>query len=42
MSYPSQKRRLRSGRGIAALVAALMTAGAGLVSAPSASAVPTP
>ena len=42
MSYPSQKRRLRSGRGIAAVVAALMAAGAGFVSAPSASAVPTP
>ena len=42
MSYPSQKRRLRSGRGIAAVVAALMAAGAGLASAPSASAVPTP
>ncbi|HKY76152.1 MAG TPA: hypothetical protein VJS45_08435, partial [Acidimicrobiia bacterium] len=42
MSYPSQKRRLRGGRGIAAVVAALMAAGAGFASAPSASAVPTP
>src|SRR5687768_2322501 len=42
MSYPSQKRRLRGGRGIAALLAALTVAGAGLASAPSASAVPTP
>jgi hypothetical protein len=40
MSYPSQKRRLRPARGIAALVAALMAAGAGLAS--TAQAVPTP
>ena len=30
MSYPSQKRRLRPARGVAALVAALMAGGAGL------------
>ncbi len=38
MSYPSQKRR---SRGIAAAVAALMAAGAGLIASP-AQAVPTP
>jgi sugar lactone lactonase YvrE len=41
MSYPSQKR-LRRGRGIAAVVAALMAAGAGLATSPAAQAVPTP
>ena len=40
MSYPSQKRRLRGGRGIAALVAALLAGGAGLATMPSAQAVP--
>jgi hypothetical protein len=42
MSYPSQKRRLRSARGVAAVLAALMAAGAGLAATPSAQAVPTP
>jgi sugar lactone lactonase YvrE len=42
MSYPSQKRRLRPARGIAALVAALMAGGAGLATLPSAQAVPSP
>jgi hypothetical protein len=41
MSYPSQKR-LRCSRGIAAVVAALMAAGAGLAASPAAQAVPTP
>ncbi len=40
MSYPSQKRRLRGGRGIAALVAALLVGGAGLATMPSAQAAP--
>ena len=40
MSYPSQKRRLRPARALAALVAALMAGGAGLASLP-AQAVPT-
>jgi sugar lactone lactonase YvrE len=39
MSYPSQKRRLRPARGVAAAVAALMAAGAGLMALPSAFAV---
>ena len=39
MSYPSQKR-LRSRRGIAAMVAALMAAGAGLAASPAAQAAP--
>jgi sugar lactone lactonase YvrE len=39
MSYPSQKRRLRPARGVAAAVAALMAAGAGLAALPSAFAV---
>jgi len=42
MSYPSQKRRLRSGRGVAAVVAALLVGGTGLATLPSAQAVPTP
>ena len=42
MSYPSQKRRLRPARGIAAVIAGLMAAGAGLAGLPSAHAVPTP
>ena len=42
MSYPSQKRRLRPARGIAAVVAALLAGGAGLAALPSAQAVPTP
>jgi sugar lactone lactonase YvrE len=42
MSYPSQKRRLRPARGVAAAVAALMAAGAGLAALPSAFAVPSP
>jgi hypothetical protein len=42
MSYPSQKRRLRPARGIAAVVAGLMAAGAGLAGLQSAQAVPTP
>ena len=42
MSYPSQKRRLRPARGIAAVIAGLMAAGAGLAGLPSAQAVPTP
>ena len=42
MSYPSQKRRLRSGRGVAALVAALLAGGVGLAGLPAAQAVPTP
>ncbi len=42
MSYPSQKRRLRPARALAAVVAALMAGGAGLASLPSAQAVPTP
>ena len=41
MSYPSQKRRLRPARGIAAAIAALLAAGAGLAAMP-AQAVPTP
>src|SRR5687768_16002725 len=41
MSYPSQKRRLRGGRGIAALVAALLAGGAGLATMPSAQAAPS-
>jgi hypothetical protein len=41
MSYPSQKRRLRPARGVAAAVAALLAGGAGLATLPSASAVPT-
>ena len=41
MSYPSPKR-LRRSRGIAAAVAALMAAGAGLIASPAAQAVPTP
>ncbi|MGH9011115.1 MAG: hypothetical protein ACRDYF_14875, partial [Acidimicrobiia bacterium] len=40
MSYPSQKRRLRSGRGLAALVAALLAGGTGLVTLPAAQAAP--
>jgi len=39
MSYPSQKRRLRPARGVAAGLAALMAAGAGLAALPSAFAV---
>ncbi|MEW6477223.1 MAG: hypothetical protein AB1679_33640 [Actinomycetota bacterium] len=39
MSYPSQKR-LRSRRGLAAMVAALMAAGAGLAASPGADAAP--
>src|SRR5579884_2956995 len=39
MSYPSQKRRLRPAPGVAAAVAALMAAGAGLAALPSAFAV---
>jgi sugar lactone lactonase YvrE len=35
MSYPSQKRRLRPARALAALVAALMAGGAGLASLPA-------
>jgi sugar lactone lactonase YvrE len=35
MSYPSQKRRLRPARGVAALVAALLAAGAGLAVSPA-------
>ncbi|HVW35421.1 MAG TPA: hypothetical protein VHL53_23015 [Acidimicrobiia bacterium] len=42
MSYPSQKRRLRPARCVAAAVAALMAAGAGLTAMPSAQATPTP
>jgi len=42
MSYPSQQRRLRSGRGVAAVVAALLAAGAGLVASPAAQAIPAP
>ena len=42
MSYPSQKRRLRPGRGVAALVAALLAGGVGLAGLPTAQAVPTP
>src|SRR2546423_679477 len=42
MSYPSPKRRLRPVRGVAAMVAALMAAGAGLMIAPPAQAGPTP
>jgi NHL repeat-containing protein len=42
MSYPSQKRRLRSARGVAAVVAALLVGGTGLATLPSAQAVPTP
>jgi sugar lactone lactonase YvrE len=44
MSYPSSKRRLRPGRGVAALVAALMAGGAGLgalTSPAQAAALPT-
>jgi len=37
MSYPSQKR-LRRSRGLAAVVAALMAAGAGLATSPAAQA----
>ena len=40
MSYPSQKRR-RGGRGVAALVVALLAGGAGLATMPSAQAVPS-
>jgi|GEM_PF-4694899 len=42
MSYPSQKRRLRPARGVAAAVATLMAVGAGLGAMPSAFAVPSP
>jgi hypothetical protein len=42
MSYPSQKRRLRPARGVAAVVAALLAGGAALAALPSAQAIPTP